>query len=321
MKSYKQSGAIAQFHIKNEEDIPQMARLCDALGSETRLRILRRLQSEPYAISVTDLGRELDIPLTTLLYHLDKMEGAELIHIYYSSGPRGMQKTVVRDLHGADLRFHFSCRSESKKINVFKQTVGVGRFTEFLTNDVNFCTSEKQYAFMGDNCYHPDRFDAQLVYTTAGIIAYKFSNHVAKFHRSTELTLSLEICSEAPYFDNDRLSDITFWINGKELYTWTSPGDFGDHRGLQNPEWWRSVDTQHGVMITLSVDANGVTFNGSPVRSKVNIDSLRLGEGNCIELRFGNKPTSTNQGGFNVFGKRFGDYPQDIELVLAYEDD
>ncbi len=40
-----------------------------------------------------------------------------------------------------------------------------------------------------------------------------------------------------------------------------------------------------------------------------------------IELKFGNKPTATNLGGFNVFGKRFGDYPQDISLALSYDSD
>lgn len=320
MKTYKQSGAIALFNIKNESDIPPMARLCDALGNEARLRILRRLQSEPYEIAVSQLGREVDIPLTTLLYHLEKMEKAELVRVYYKSSTHGTQKTVVRDLRGADLRFNYSIRS-GDKMHIFKQSMGVGQFVDFEGDDFNFCTAEKQYAFLGDECFHPDRFDAQLIYTTAGMLSYKFSNRIAKFHRVTEITLSLELCSEAPYFNNNYLSDITFWVNGKELCTWTSPGDFGDRRGLLNPDWWRSVDTQHGMIITLTVNEHGVAINGEPVNSGVNIKTLHLENGNCVKFKFGNKPTSTNQGGFNLFGKKFGDYPQDIDLVFAYDDE
>lgn len=321
MKSYKQSGAVAQYNLKNTEDIPQMAALCDALGNETRLKILRRLQSEPYAMQISALGRELGIPTTTLLYHLEKMEKAELVRVYYKSTSHGTQKIVVRDLRGADLRFYFSMRRGRSHSEKFTQSMGVGQFTEFFGSDFNFCTAEKRYVNLNDNCYHPERFAAELVYTTNGIISYRFSNQVAKFHKVNELSVSLELCSEAPYFDNNYLSDITFWINGTEICTYTSLGDFGDHRGLCNPQWWRSVDTQHGVIVTITVDDDGVYINGEETMSKANLKKLHLEKGNCIELKFGNKPTATNLGGFNVFGKRFGDYPQDISLALSYDSD
>ncbi len=321
MKTLKQSGAIVRFNLKNEEDIPRIAKVCDALGNETRLNILRRLQSEPYTIAVSQLVRDLGIPMTTLLYHLDKMEKADLVNVFYRSSSSGTQKAVVRDLRGVDLRFHYSMRSETAQINSFSQSLGVGQFTEFIGSDFNFCTSEKQYAHLNDNCYHPERFDAQLVYTTAGIISYRFGNRIAKDHKVIELSLSLELCSEAPYFDNNYLSDITFWINDVELGTWTSRGDYGDHRGLQNPAWWRSTDTQHGVIVTLTITGDGVSINGQTVNDKIGLLKLHLDKGNCVEFKFGNKPTSTNQGGFNVFGRHFGDYPQDIQFALAYLDE
>ena len=43
---------IAELSLKNDEDLPAVAALCDALGSEVRLKILRRLQRRPYIFTV-----------------------------------------------------------------------------------------------------------------------------------------------------------------------------------------------------------------------------------------------------------------------------
>ena len=36
-------------------------------------------------------------------------------------------------------------------------------------------------------------------------------------------------------------------------------------------------------------------------------------------LRIGNKPDARYKGGFNIFGKGFGDYQQDIRVEMAYD--
>jgi predicted transcriptional regulator len=38
-----------------------------------------------------------------------------------------------------------------------------------------------------------------------------------------------------------------------------------------------------------------------------------------IDVRFGNKDDAKHIGGFNIFGKEFGDYKQDIVMCLSYE--
>ena len=57
---------------------------------------------------------------------------------------------------------------------------------------------------------------------------------------------------------------------------------------------------------------------------KINIvlskEQLDLKNGNKIILSFGNKDTTEHPGGFNIFGKEFGDYPQDIILTCKYDD-
>ncbi len=55
---------------------------------------------------------------------------------------------------------------------------------------------------------------------------------------STSVQFSAELCSEAPLHNDDYPSDITVRVNGVELGTWTSPGDFGGERGRLTPDWW-----------------------------------------------------------------------------------
>lgn len=306
--------------LKNDDDIDTMAALCDALGNKTRLKILRYLQQSPYIFTVPELAKGIKMPMTTFMFHLEKLQKAGVISVWYKSGTHGALRLVQRKLKTVDISLFYTVTDE-KNIQSEIQSVGVGQFSDFTGGSFNFCTENKHYTFFTDNCYSPERFGAQLVYTSNGQITYRFSNIAAKMHTVKSIELSLEICSEAPYFDNDFLSDITFWINDTEILTYTCPGDFGDHIGKLNPEWWSSRNTQHGELLTITVDDHGVMLNGKRIQSKVTLKKLLLDTGNKIEIRFGNKSNARNVGGFNIFGKRFGDYPQDIDFIIRYNDD
>ncbi len=319
MKSYRKLNTIAQLDIINDSDIPKIAELCAALGSETRLKILKLMQTPPYIKTVPQLVRETGIPTTTLLHHLEKMEKAELIYIRYKSSTHGTLRIITRDLKGADLRFYYNENTEKKNSDTEIQTLRVGQFADFSGEDCSFVTKDKHFHMLGTNCFLPERFDAELLYSPNGTATYFFSNNAAKYFKVTELCFEMELCSEAPYYDNNYLSDITFWINGKEIATYTSSGDFGDRRGLLNPSWWSSSNTQYGKLVSLSVTEEGATLNGIVSERKVRLSDLQIEQGNKLVFKFGNKSTALNVGGFNVFGRHFGDYPQDICLKITYE--
>jgi predicted transcriptional regulator len=61
-----------------------------------------------------------------------------------------------------------------------------------------------------------------------------------------------------------------------------------------------------------------VTNHGSYVDgiqvSKVTLQDLTLKPGDPIPVRIGIKETALNIGGLNLFGSKFGNYPQDIVL-------
>ncbi|OUC08962.1 ArsR family transcriptional regulator, partial [Litorilinea aerophila] len=133
-----------------------------------------------------------------------------------------------------------------------------------------------------------------------------------------QLQISMELCSEAAPQRRDWPSDIFLEINGVLVGTWTSPGDFGGERGRLTPEWWEDHNSQYGLLKTWRVDEEGSYIDGRYL-SSVTIRDLKLGEQPFIRVRIGVKPDAANVGGMNLFGRQFGNYPQDIVLDLDFE--
>lgn len=305
----------------DDNDIPIIAKIADALGSETRLKILKYISLFNRPVEISDISKNLSISKTTLLHHLKKLENAQIIIFLYSSGKHGTVKKVARSLHSVHIQLitQEEVKNEQSTLSFDTQSAKVGAFSDFEGDNFNFVTDKKFFQSNNDDCYMPERYDAELIFTSKGVITYKFSNIIARTCAVKELTFSLEICSEAPFYDMDYKSDITFWINGNELFTYTLDGDYGDRRGRLTPSWWPDVNTQYGKLLAVTISDNGVMLNGKPIPSTKKLSDLKLKHGNCIELKFGNKSTALNAGGFNLFGAGFGDHSQDIKLSLCYE--
>src|SRR5437867_3638551 len=71
------------------------------------------------------------------------------------------------------------------------------------------------------------------------------------------LEFSMELSSEVPGTNPDWPSDITLWVNSTPVGTWTSPGDFGDKRGVYTPNWWKLEGSQYGKLKTWRVATDG----------------------------------------------------------------
>ena len=146
---------------------------------------------------------------------------------------------------------------------------------------------------------------------------YKFANAVPKNRHAKSLSLSMEICSEAPGYREDWKSDITVWINGVDCGTWTCPGDFGSRRGRLNPAVWPDGSTQYGMLMTWEILGDGCFINGNKA-AEATLEDLFLMEKPYIDVRIGNKEDARYIGGFNLFGKSFGNYEQDIVMSVEY---
>jgi len=83
----------------NEENVTRYADMLAAMGTESRLRIMRLLlAAHPEGMIVGDIGQELDIPSSTLSHHLDKLRNEDLVRVrrdgtflWYSANTEGLQ--------------------------------------------------------------------------------------------------------------------------------------------------------------------------------------------------------------------------------------
>ena len=60
-------------------------------------------------------------------------------------------------------------------------------------------------------------------------------------------------------------------------------------------------------------------LDGVLVNDRITLKDLMLPSSPAVLFRLGNKKDAVNIGGFNIFGKNFGDYPQDIILTAKYK--
>ena len=81
----------------------------------------------------------------------------------------------------------------------------------------------------------------------------------------------MEICSEAPGYLEHWPSDITISINGHEVGTYCSPGDYGARRGNLTPLCWPNGRTQYGILKTFSVREHGGYIDGALVNQQLGL--------------------------------------------------
>lgn len=97
---------------------------------------------------------------------------------------------------------------------------------------------------------------------------------------------------------------------------WTCPGDFGAKRGIYTPAWYK-LGSQHGLLKTLAIDKTGTYMDGIKL-SEVSITDIGIMFGSEISLRIASREDAANCGGVTLFGRQFGNYPQDIEVWLHF---
>ena len=84
------------------KQIVELAGMLAALGTESRLRIMRLLLSaHPDGLIVSEIGAELGIPASTLSHHLDKLKNHDLVvvrrestFLRYSANAPALQKIL-----------------------------------------------------------------------------------------------------------------------------------------------------------------------------------------------------------------------------------
>lgn len=97
--------------------IARYADMLAALGTETRLKIVRLLLSaHPEGLVVGEIGSELGVPASTLSHHLDKLKNEELVSVRRES--TFLRYTANTEALQDILSFLFAeCCTRNKAIN------------------------------------------------------------------------------------------------------------------------------------------------------------------------------------------------------------
>ncbi len=305
---------IFKIGLRNKESYPQAIKLCKALSHQTRLDILNQLLEKPS--TVTRLAKLNQLDNSTTLFHLKILEDADLI--FCRSKPNSKGKALVFYINFESLEISMNVSNE-KNITSETQSIGVGDYTTgYFSKYMRLLTDNGHVVLSDNDIYNPIRFNSKLLCVDSGYFIYDFSNKGVKERKIESIEISLEICSESPYYSNDWKSEISFYLNNHFLLKYISPGDFGDKRGKLNPDWWNDKYTQYGRLLEIRITNEDIKLNGEIVKEGRILDSLKLKEGNSISLKISSCEAERYDGGFNIFGKTFGNHPQDIELTINY---
>ncbi|GGJ03803.1 transcriptional regulator [Alicyclobacillus cellulosilyticus] len=285
----------------------------EALASRVRLQIIQALAEQP--MNIRELAERLGLSSAIMTMHVRKLETAGIIRTEMIPSRGGIQKRCI--LNVDTIRISFPNSAEEAR-EYYRVDVPVGYYTDFdVQPTCGLASVEKIIGQFDDPRYFsdPERVRANILWFGQGYIEYKFPNHMLPSQVLEEIEISLEIGSEAPKANENWPSDITFYLNGVRLGTWTSPGDFADRRGTYTPAWWPDEINQYGLLKVLRINREGSFIDGIQL-SSVTVDDLPLGL--HWTLRLSVEEDAQHVGGLTIYGAGFGNYNQDIVFKAYY---
>jgi predicted transcriptional regulator len=304
------------FLVIDPEERPDVLR---GLAAPARVRILRLLHRRN-GVNVNDIAGALDLPQSTVSSNLQILEEAGLIRTETHKGRKGRQKLCF--LAFDEVLVMFRDDFDTAQANVIEVAMPIGLYASCeVSAPCGLCSSQGIIGLLDvpGAFLNPDRMNAGLMWFTRGFVEYQFPNNARLIGKSVvALDFSMELSSEVPGTSTDWPSDITVAINGREIGVWTSPGDFGDKRGVYTPNWWKLKGSQYGKLKSWRVTPDGSFVDGVKISSLTPGD-LNISAHHSIRLKIEVKPDARHPGGVNVFGRGFGNYDQDIVLRVTTE--
>ncbi len=286
----------------------------EALASAMRIEVIRLLSEGD--MNIKELAQATGISSPIMLRHVRKLEEAGIIKTRMVSRNGAVSKMCTLLVTEYKLQLPF------RKMNLHEcheTHIPVGHYTGVEVFPTCGLVSEKEIIGQLDDPRYflePERVHAEAIWFTAGYVEYSISNYLAPNQRAEEIEISFEISSEAPGFNDDWPSDICFSLNGIPLCEWTSPGDFGERRGILTPAWW--TGNQYGLLKILRISQRGTFLDGERV-SGVTLEDVLGSTMRHWVLRFAVKPNPSDAGGLTLFGSKFGNYRQGILVRTFYK--
>jgi Predicted transcriptional regulator len=302
---------MREFFTKDETVV-----FAKALSSELRVEILQYIYKNK-GTSLNDLATFFAVSRAAITQNMKILIEADLVDVHQVNGQRDARKACFLK----ENRFVINLGQHFDADNMYTAEIPIGQYTKYQARPTcGIATSTQLIGAVDDPRYFddPQRFNAGILWFSSGYIEYRLPNYLQAGHRPIEIQLSMEISSEAPGIAQNWPSDISFFFNDISLGDWTSPGDFGDVRGLYTPDWWTENWNQYGLLKLLSINEQGTFIDGRMI-SPVNINDLNLNEKSNFQFRLAASADAKNAGGFTLFGRNFGNYNQDIKLHVIYD--
>jgi predicted transcriptional regulator len=286
------------------------------LASPIRVKILKLLRTRG-PLNGNDIADQLGLPQSTVSTNVQILEAAGLLRLETQKARKGNQKICHSTFD--EILVMFNEDKGDKRDSVIEVSMPLGLYTSCeVTAPCGLCSNESIIGLLDvpDTFLDPDRMKAGLIWFTRGYLEYQFPNNARLSKANVEaLEFAIELSSEVPGTSADWPSDITLSINGIEIGTWMSTGDYGDKRGVYTPDWWKLKGSQYGKLKSWRVTASGTFVDGMKI-SPVSMADLDLDNHHSIRMRLAVKEDAKHPGGVNIFGKGFGNYDQDIVLRL-----
>jgi len=286
----------------------------EALASQVRLRILQHLIKQP--MNLKELAQTLGLSGAIMTMHIKKLATAGLIHTDIVPSKSGVQKicTVIVD----HINIDFPASLPNHRVH-HNTSIPIGHYSDFqIEPTCGLATTEKLIGTYDElRCFiDQERINAKILWFGKGYVEYRIANYLLKTETPLELEISMEISSEAPNYENNWPSDITFSFNGVNICTWTSPGDYGGVHGKYTPTWWPHILNQFGLLKIIRINSTGTYLDGI-LLSNVTLDQIDIRKPQWT-FRIAVLEDAINVGGATLFGTGFGNYNEDINFNLIY---
>lgn len=303
-----------QAYMGDPDSIIKIAR---ALNSPIRLEILATLIE--HSLAMTEIAEKFYLPMSSVSMHIHALHDAGLINIKTKPGIHGSQR--VCGIKASTIHIDLFTKAVQKPFQPASITeIPIGSYSNCDITPPCGIVNSNAYIDFEDypyGFYSPAHINASLIWFTSGMLEYHLPTKDLKADNVYQMSLSFEICAEAPGYNNDWPSDITVEINDIPITTFTVKGDYGGRKGLNNPSWWNPANTQFGELKNLII-SHTACYLGEQKVSDHTIESLHLTDGYFFSFRLKVDPDSDHVGGMNLFGKNFGDYSQDIIMRVEY---
>lgn len=295
----------------SEEHLP----VYEALASNVRIQVINLLSEK--AMNIRELAEALNLSSAIMTMHVKKLEKAGIVTSVMAPSKGGAAQKVC-SLQTDQIEILFPSKQIVQR-EFHRTEVSIGHYTDFdVIPTCGICTPERVIGIFDDPRYFldPERVNAKILWFGEGYIEYKIPNYLMASELPEEMEISMEISSEAPLTNNEWPSDITFFLNGINVGTWTSPGDFGGNSGRLNPSWWFTDVNQYGLLKRLIVNSEGTFMDGLKL-SNVTLDQVDIRQKQWT-FRMAVMKESAHIGGMTLYGNAFGNYAQDIVFKLYY---